>query len=193
MRRTTLDHMTCSLARTVNVIGEWWTPLILRDLFAGITRFEDLRRDLGIASNVLTDRLATLTEHGIVERRPYQEAPPRWEYVLTEKGRDLLPIVMTWIGWGDRWKAGTKGPPAVFIHDRCGAPAQPRLVCAHCGEDLNAEEVTAIAGPGGRVGPGTRVIGPVLAERTRARMQMPAKPRRDSRRRPPNRLRSNRG
>ena len=184
MHRTPLDRMHCSLARTVDVVGEWWTPLILRDLFAGITRFEDLRRDLGIASNVLTERLARLTKHGVVERRPYQQAPTRWEYVLTDQGKDLLPVVAALMRWGDRWKAGPGGPPALLVHHGCGRPASPRLVCAHCGGEVTADEVTAIAGPGGRIGPGTRIIGPLLAERAWARTQTRAGAKRQTRRRP---------
>src|SRR5262249_31028347 len=120
MQRTGLRHIPCSIARTAHVVGEWWTPLILRDLFAGISRVEDLPRARGVASNVLADRLASLTEHGIVERRPYQEAPTRYEYVLTEKGRDLFPVVAALIRWGDRWEAGDAGPPTVLVHDGCG-------------------------------------------------------------------------
>jgi len=169
MQRTGLGHITCSIARTAHVIGEWWTPLILRDLFAGIGRFEDLRRDLGVASNVLADRLATLAAHGIVERRAYQEAPTRYEYVLTDKGRDLFPIIAAFIRWGDRWETGDAGPPTMLVHDGCGRPTTPTLVCDHCGGELSADAVTTMAGPGGRTGPGTEVIGPLLAER-RARL-----------------------
>ena len=176
MQRTKLDHVACSLARTVDVIGEWWTPLVLRDLFAGITRFEDLRRDLGVASNVLTDRLATLAQHGVVERRLYQRAPARWEYILTEKGRDLFPLVVALMQRADRWKAAAGAPPAVLFHDACGQPANPRLVCSHCRRELCSEHVTAIAGRGGRVGPGTAVIGPLLAARARARRGSKRKP-----------------
>jgi DNA-binding HxlR family transcriptional regulator len=165
MQRTGLRHIPCSIARTAHVVGEWWTPLILRDLFAGIGRFEDLRRDLGVASNVLTDRLATLVEHGIVERRAYQEAPTRYEYVLTAKGRDLFPIVVAFIRWGDRWEAGDAGRPTVLVHDACGRSTTGKLVCGHCDGELTAENVTTVAGPGGRTGPGTHVIGPILAAR----------------------------
>jgi len=172
MQRTGLRHIPCSIARTAHVVGEWWTPLILRDLFAGLSRFEDLRRDLGVASNVLADRLATLVEHGIVERRAYQDAPARYEYVLTSKGRDLFPILMTLILWGDRWEAGEAGPPTVLVHDTCGRPTIPKLVCAYCGDELRDDTVTTVAGPGGRTGPGTAVIGPLLAER-RARLSPP--------------------
>lgn len=165
MQRTSLRHITCSIARTADIVGEWWTPLILRDLFAGISRFEDLRRDLGVASNVLTDRLSTLTEHGIVERRAYQESPTRYEYVLTAKGRDLFSIVVAFIQWGDRWAAGSAGPPTVLVHDRCGRPTTAKLVCVRCGGELTDDEVTTVAGPGGRTAVGTAVIGPLLAER----------------------------
>jgi DNA-binding HxlR family transcriptional regulator len=169
MQRTGLGHITCSIARTAHVVGEWWTPLILRDLFAGISRFEDLRRDLGVASNVLADRLASLTAHGIVERRAYQDAPTRYEYVLTDKGRDLFPIIAAFIRWGDRWATGDTGPPTTLVHDLCGRPTTAKLVCEQCGGELTADGVTTMAGPGGRTGPGTAVIGPLLAER-RARL-----------------------
>jgi DNA-binding HxlR family transcriptional regulator len=180
MHRAGLRHIPCSIARTAHVVGEWWTPLILRDLFAGLSRFEDLRRDLGLASNVLADRLATLVEHGIVERRAYQDAPTRYEYVLTAKGRDLFPILMTLIGWGDRWEAGEAGPPTVLVHDACGRSTTPTLVCEHCGGELRDDTVTSVAGPGGRTGPGTALIGPLLAERrarlTTARRQKTRRP-----------------
>jgi DNA-binding HxlR family transcriptional regulator len=134
MQRTPLHDVACSIARTVDLVGEWWTPLIVRDLFAGLTRFEDLRRDLGIASNVLSARLERLEENAIVERRRYQERPPRDEYVLTEKGRDLFPILATILAWGDRWLAGDDGPPALFIHKDCGQVTTAVVVCSHCGE-----------------------------------------------------------
>lgn len=153
----------------MNVIGEWWTPLILRDLLAGVSRFEDLRRDLGVASNVLTDRLGTLAEHGVVERRLYQANPPRYEYVLTEKGRDLFPIVAALMRWGDRWEAGPEGPPALLVHHHCDEVTSATVVCDHCRQPLTLDEVTGIAGPGGRLGPGTSVIGPILAARAEAR------------------------
>jgi len=165
MQRSSLGEVSCSIARTVQIVGEWWTPLILRDLFAGLTRFEDLRRDLGIASNVLTDRLSHLAEHGVVERRLYQESPPRSEYVLTEKGRALFPIVAALIAWGDRWEARPEGPPTILWHESCGRPARAEVVCSHCGKELASENVISVAGPGGRIGPGTRLIGPVLAQR----------------------------
>lgn len=175
MQRKRLGQMACSVARTMDVIGEWWTPLILRDLFAGITRFEELHRDLGIATNVLTDRLGTLAEHGVVERRRYQVKPDRYEYVLTDKGRDLFGVVAMLVRWGDRWEAGESGPPMLLVHDACGHVTAPVLTCEHCATELHSDSVTGLSGPGGRVGPGTAVIGPVLAARAgvRGRQEQP--------------------
>ncbi len=169
MQRTSLSGITCSLARTFQIIGEWWTPLVLRDLFVGLARFEDIRRDLGVASNVLAERLTTLTEHGLVERRQYQDNPARYEYHLTEKGKELLPAFALLMKWGDKWESAAEGPPALLVHEGCGAVTHAIAVCEHCREELVASEVTAIAGPGGRIQPGTEVIGPILAQRTVAR------------------------
>jgi DNA-binding HxlR family transcriptional regulator len=165
VQRTRLADVVCSLARTMDVIGEWWTPLILRDLLIGVTRFEDLRRDLGIASNVLADRLATLTKRGVVERRRYQANPARFEYILTEKGRDILPALAALLRWGDKWESGDKGAPALLVHQDCDKVTTPLVVCDHCHRELSADNVTAVAGPGGRGGSGTTVIAPILAER----------------------------
>ena len=159
VQRTSLDDMACSIARTVDLVAEWWTPLILRDLFAGVRRFEDLRRDLGIASNVLTARLERLLEHGIINRRRYQESPPRSEYVLTEKGRDLYPILATIMAWGDRWLAGDDGPPALLIHQDCGQETTATIVCSECGGPLTPDRLHITPGPGGRAGKGTAMIG----------------------------------
>jgi len=154
-----LDDMACSIARTVDLIGEWWTPVILRDLFAGVRRFEDLRRDLGIASNVLTARLERLAEHGVVERRQYQDSPPCDEYAITEKGRDLYPILATIMAWGDRWLAGDDGPPALLIHKDCGHTTTATVVCSECGAPLTPNRLELTPGPGARPGTGTAVIG----------------------------------
>ena len=147
MQRTSLSNMSCSIARTIDLIGEWWTPLILRDLFLGHSRFEDIRRNLDIASNVLSVRLERLLEHDIVARRQYQDGPPRFEYLLTEKGRDLFPIMATLTAFGDRWLAGDDGPPAQFTHD-CGHPAAAVVTCEHCGGALTADRVRPAASPG---------------------------------------------
>src|SRR3954452_14642724 len=147
MRRTSLADMHCSVARTVDVIGEWWTPLIVRDAFYGRTRFEDFQRSLGLARNVLTARLNRLVEAGIMARRQYADRPPRDEYVLTEKGRDLFPVIAALLAWGDRWTAGEAGPPLLLIHE-CGAPAALRPTCDKCGEPRGLDNIRPVPGPG---------------------------------------------
>ncbi|OKH83007.1 HxlR family transcriptional regulator [Mycobacterium sp. ST-F2] len=163
MSKQSFGDISCSIARTLDVVGQRWTALVLRDLFAGMTRFEDLRRDLGIASNVLAARLDDLERHAVVERRQYQSAPTRFEYILTDKGRDLYPVIVSLLAWGDRWTAGDAGPPALLVHDECGCVTTAKTVCAECGGELEALSTTAVPGPGARVGPGTAVIGTFLA------------------------------
>jgi DNA-binding HxlR family transcriptional regulator len=102
MKRTSFEDMNCSLARALEIVGEWWTLLVLREAFLGARRFEELQDRLGIARNVLTARLKALAKHGVLERRRYQERPARHEYVLTEKGRALYPVIVTLLAWGDR-------------------------------------------------------------------------------------------
>jgi DNA-binding HxlR family transcriptional regulator len=162
MAKQSFGDISCSIARAVEVVGQRWTPLILRDLFAGLTRFEDLRRDLGIASNILAARLDELEHHGVVERQQYQSTPPRHEYLLTDKGRDLYPVIATLLAWGDKWLAGADGPPALLVHAECGCVTTTKTVCAQCGGELDAATTTAVAGPGARPGPGTAVIGEFL-------------------------------
>lgn len=164
MPRQSLSDIACSIARTTDLIGERWTLLVLRDLFAGLSRFEDLRRDLGIATNVLTDRLNTLERGGLIARRRYQTKPPRDEYTLTEKGRDLYPVITTIVAWGDKWLADADGPPAVIMHSDCGRAATAVVVCDNCSQPLNSENSYAVKGPGGRQGPGTALISTYFAD-----------------------------
>jgi len=147
MKRSSFADMTCSVARTLEVVGEWWTLLIVRDALLGVTRFEVWQRRLGIARNVLSARLDLLVEHGILERRRYSEHPPRDEYVLTRKGRDLAPVVDSLRVWGDRYTA-TDGPPVVLVHDDCGHETVAVPHCSHCGERLRGGHVHMEAGPG---------------------------------------------
>jgi DNA-binding HxlR family transcriptional regulator len=132
--------LDCSIARTLEVVGERWSLLILRDAFYGIRRFEDFQRDLGIARNILTDRLQALVDRGVLERRPYEDRPPRFEYRLTEKGRDLLPVLLAMMRWGDRWESGG-GPPVTLHHTACGNVTQASTVCSVCGEELVLREL----------------------------------------------------
>jgi DNA-binding HxlR family transcriptional regulator len=152
MKRSTVEHLNCSIARSLEILGEWWTLLIVRDAFFGVRRFEDFVADLGISRGILTDRLATLVEHGILERQPYQERPARYEYRLTGKGRDLFPVVMALMHWGDKWlsTAEVGGPPVIITHAGCGNDVNGPFRCAHCGEPVAARDVHAVAGPGAR-------------------------------------------
>ncbi len=163
MQRTPLSDMACSIARTLDVAGEWWTPLIIRDVFVGITRFDALQSNLGVSRKVLSARLRTLVEHGILERRPYQEQPARHDYLLTDKGGELAVAIMALMAWGDRWTAGAAGPPMLLRHQSCGEQTSPTVACSECGEPLRAEDVSPEPGPGARPGPGTVGIGHALA------------------------------
>lgn len=138
MKRTSFAAMPCSVARTLEVVGEWWSLLVLRDAFKGVRRFDDFQRSLGIARNILADRLAGLVEHGVLERRMYQERPERYEYRLTAKGLDLYPVIVGLLRWGDRWAADEMGPPLVLTHKACAHEGVPVLVCPGCGEEVDA-------------------------------------------------------
>ena len=148
MRRTSLAEFHCSVARTIDIIGEWWTPLIVRDAFYGVRRFDDFQRSIGLARNVLAARLNRLVDAGIMERQRYEEHPPRDEYVLTEKGRDLFPIIGALLAWGDRWTAGEAGPPLLLRHGTCGKAGTLRGVCDQCGEPIDLTNIQPIPGPG---------------------------------------------
>ena len=140
--------MTCSIARSLGVAGEPWSPLVIRDVFVGITRFDDIQRDLGISRKVLAERLAHLVDAGMLERRPYSERPPRHEYVLTEMGLEFVDVLMAMVKWGDRWTAGEAGPPVLYRHHACGQITHAEPHCAVCGEVLHAAGVDVEPGPG---------------------------------------------
>jgi DNA-binding HxlR family transcriptional regulator len=148
MQRTSFADMNCSIARTLDVAGEPWSPLILRNAWVGITRFDDQQRDLGISTKVLTERLNWLIEQGMLERRAYSERPPRYDYGLTEKGLEFCDVLLAMAAWGDRWTAGDAGPPAVHRHRSCGHLTRPDVRCAQCGEPLRAADVDVEDGPG---------------------------------------------
>ena len=141
---------TCSVARAMDILGERWTMLIMREAFYGVRRFSDMQRNLGIARNILSTRLQTLVRAGILERRRYQEEPERFEYRLTQAGRDLYPAVIAIMKWGDEYLAEEAGPPVVLRHS-CGELIDPVLVCNHCGGALHPHDVTPEPGPGSQV------------------------------------------
>jgi DNA-binding HxlR family transcriptional regulator len=147
MQRTNFGEMACSIARTLDVIGEPWSPLVLRDVRAGFTRFDEIQADLGISRKVLTERLNHLVERGVLERRPYDRRP-RYEYVLTEKGAELVDLLMVMVAWGDKWLAGEACPPVLYRHRACGKVSSVDLRCAQCGESMRATDVELLPGPG---------------------------------------------
>src|SRR6478735_1081230 len=135
MRRTSFDTMPCPIARSLERVGEWWSILILRDAFAGLTRFDEFQRSLGIAPNMLTRRLATLVEAGMLERRRYSVRPPRDEYVLTERGRDFRPVLWSLLNFGNRHFA-PEGESIVIVDAKTGVRADPVMVDRASGRPL---------------------------------------------------------
>ena len=148
MQRTRFGDMACSIARTMDVIGEPWSPLILRTVYVGISRFEQLQESLGISRKVLTERLKWLTEQDVLARRQYSDRPPRHEYVLTERGTELCDLLLVMVRWGDRWLAGEAGPPVLYRHHACGRISHVELCCADCGEPMRATDLDVLPGPG---------------------------------------------
>jgi DNA-binding HxlR family transcriptional regulator len=148
MKRTSFARWPCSIARTMDLLGDWWTPLVLREAFYGVRRFDEFQNSLGIARNTLAERLSRLVEEGLLAKQAYQQQPVRYDYVLTEKGRDFFPVLAAMSRWGDRWLAGPDGPPITFHHDTCDHDVHAEVVCSSCGEQLRSAETTMRIGPG---------------------------------------------
>jgi DNA-binding HxlR family transcriptional regulator len=134
------ESQRCSIAKTLEIVGDRWTMLVIRDAFSGIRRFDDFHRSLGIARTVLTDRLCRLVEEGLLVKVRYQERPSRFDYRLTEKGTDLWPALMALLTWGDRY-AINGPPPVVVVHRECGGGVDERRMCARCGAALGPRDV----------------------------------------------------
>ncbi len=132
----------------MDLLGDWWTPLVLREAFYGIRRFDEFQRELHIARNTLADRLRRLVEEGLLEKQLYQSEPRRYEYVLTEKGRDMFGVLAAMSRWGDRWLAGPEGAPITIHHHACGQDTHAEVVCAVCGQPLRHEDTENRMGPG---------------------------------------------
>lgn len=147
MQRTNLAARPCSLARTLEIVGEWWALLVLRDVCFGWNRFEEIHGHLGIARNILKARLDTLVDHGMVERRRYQQHPDRYEYLPTGKAIDFVPALLSLVAWGDRWTA-PDGPPVLFSHRTCGHDTTATVVCSACHAPLARGDIEARPGPG---------------------------------------------
>lgn len=147
MRWSELSCEPCSMARTISVIGDRWTLMILRDCFLRIRRFEDFERSLGITRHLLADRLRKLVKAGVLRKVAYSERPKRHEYRLTEKGIDLYPIMMSIVHWGDAYMAGAKSRPLLHEHIACGHTFDPVMTCSHCEEEITAGAVRVPPGP----------------------------------------------
>jgi DNA-binding HxlR family transcriptional regulator len=141
MKHAELAEKECAIARTWAVIGERWTMMILRESFRGALRFEDFQAKLQLGRNVLSDRLQQLADEGIFERRPYQERPTRYDYVLTQKGEDLYPVLLAMLRWGNRYKVDE--PPLQLMHKSCGHNIDPLMVCDGCKEEIHRHDLRA--------------------------------------------------
>ena len=148
MLKNDYEDQVCSIAGTLEVVGERWSLLIVRDVLLGLRRFDEIQANLGIARNILQTRLTRLLEHGVLERRPYQERPLRYEYRLTEKGLDLWPAIVALMNWGDRHAAPRAGAPVLLEHRGCGGAVDEHRICGACGERLSVRDVRALPGPG---------------------------------------------
>jgi DNA-binding HxlR family transcriptional regulator len=146
--QSTYSTRTCSLARALEVVGERWTLLVVRELFIGVRRFDAIQQDLGVARNVLATRLDKLVDEGIVVRVPYSERPLRHEYRLTEAGIDLWPVVVSLLQWGDKHVPDPGGPPVVLEHRDCGGAVDDHFCCTACGARLDPRTVVPLPGPG---------------------------------------------
>jgi DNA-binding HxlR family transcriptional regulator len=137
----------CSIASSLELVGERWSLLIIRDIFRGRRRFDQIQSSLGVARNVLTARLTRLVDEDVLEKRPYQTNPERYEYFLTQKGLDLWPILMAYLGWGDKYCEPEKGKPRLIVHKKCGGEIDDRRMCLKCGKPLDVHDAESIPGP----------------------------------------------
>lgn len=148
MHRSSFEDMHCSVARCLDIVGEWWSLLIIRDAMLGVARFDDFQARLGISRNILTQRLGRLVDNEVLTRVRYCEHPPRSEYRLTAKGRDLWLVVTAMREWGDRWTPPAGGPPLLVRHKDCGQVTSVVPTCDRCGEPMDVRSVAVAAGPG---------------------------------------------
>ena len=146
MKRRSFEDMNCSVAQALEIVGEWWTLLILRDAFVGVRRFDEFQERLGISRNVLTTRLDALVEHGVLQRVQYSERPPRDEYRLTPKGRALWTVLHALREWGDEWVVGEDNASVVMLHDDHRSTTE--LHCSQCGDKVGIRDVRLVPGPG---------------------------------------------
>jgi DNA-binding HxlR family transcriptional regulator len=147
MRRTSFEDVNCSVAQCLEVIGDWWTMIVIRDVFMGVNRFDELQARTGISRNVLGERLTRLVDDGVLKKVPYQERPVRYDYRLTDKGRDLWLVLTAMRQWGDKW-AAPDGAPVELVHLGCDHRIDVLASCSNCGEVIGPRDVRAVPGPG---------------------------------------------
>ncbi|MEY1661612.1 winged helix-turn-helix transcriptional regulator [Isoalcanivorax beigongshangi] len=148
MKWDEVGALPCSMARSLALLGDRWTLMVLRSLFMGMRRFDDFQTHLGVTRHVLSDRLSRLVEDGVLHKVPYMERPLRHEYRLTDMGRDLYPVMQALNAWGDKWLDGGHGAPLEFHHSSCGHRFTPLMVCSHCREPVDYRNTVPMAGPG---------------------------------------------
>jgi len=148
MTRTDTSAWPCAIARTADLIGDGWTLLIMREASLGARRFEEFQRTLGVGRNILTLRLNALVDEGVLSRVRYQERPVRHEYRLTDKGRDVYPILAAMAAFGDKWLLGNDGPPVVLHHTTCDHDMHAVVTCSECAQPIDIRAVRARSGPG---------------------------------------------
>ena len=144
---TSFRDMPCSIARTLDVIGDKWTPLVVRDIALGVSRFDAIQRDLHVSRKVLSQRLQALLDADVITRTPYQDNPPRHDYALTEKGNDLAMVLVAIQAFGDKWSFGQDGPPLLWRHLACGEVSTPVACCDRCGEPVRPGDAVPLRGP----------------------------------------------
>jgi DNA-binding HxlR family transcriptional regulator len=148
VKRVDTSEWPCTVARSAAVLGDHWNVLLIRQACLGVRRFDDFQRELGIGRNMLTLRLNMLVEEDLLRRVEYQTKPVRHEYRLTEKGRDVYPIIAAMAAWGERWLCGPEGPPVVLHHTTCAHQMHAVVVCSECAVPLDVHDVRVLAGPG---------------------------------------------
>jgi len=148
VKRTDTSDWPCTVARSADVLGDHWNLLLIRQACLGTRRFDDFQAALGIGRNILTQRLNRLVDEGILAKVRYEESRPRYEYRLTDKGRDAYPILAAMAAWGERWLTGPEGTPLVLHHASCGNDMRAVVVCSECDEPIDVRDVRAKAGPG---------------------------------------------
>jgi DNA-binding HxlR family transcriptional regulator len=183
MQRKSFRDMPCPIARSLERVGEWWSILILREAFYGLTRFDEFQNSLAIAPNILTRRLSALVKTGLLKRRRYSNRPPRYAYVLTERGRDFWPVMQAMLAWGNRHFA-PEGPSVVIVNRETGQAADPVLIDRISGRPLSDPAFTVAPGPAAT----ERVLKRLAAADRALRSEAPAAPPSDRRRSPTRRL-----